>query len=93
MDAPVYVGFTSFRNEKWISFGPPSSKDAQGHAIRWKIDEHWRELALVDQNVDAAIQLRQRIIIRTGEAPRVTNASVDNMLLQLVQLALKDNLI
>lgn len=91
MEDTVFVGFTSYCNELWISFGPPKRKEVCGHEIRWEVETSsgMREFPVVQ----AAVQLRQRIIIRTGQTPSVQNASMDNVLLQLVQLALKNNLL
>lgn len=96
MEDTVFVGFTSYCNEFWISFGTPQQHNASGHAIRWRTWDPQSPAEVFGpdiSNVRAAVQLRQRIIIRTGQAPDVNNASVDNMLLQLVRLILKDNLV
>ena len=98
MEDTVFVGFTSFCNEHWISFGAPQIRVTGGHAIRWKTWDSQEEslserFGFGISNVKAVVQLRQRIIIRTGQAPDVRDGSVDNVLLQLVQLALKDNLV
>lgn len=94
MEDTVYVGFTSFRNERWISFGPPTYNNACGHRIGWQtlpsdVGSDWWQLP----QVQAVVQLRQRIIVRTGKAPNLTSASLDDMLLKLVQEALKHNLV
>lgn len=88
MGDPIYVGFTRYCNEDWISFGSPSPKSIGGHEISWRAFEGGHpEIA------NTIIKLRERIIIRTGHAPDVQATSVDRMLLTLVQIALKDNLI
>ena len=92
MEELVFIGFTSHQNDIWISFGPPTYKEFGGHPIGWELLGESKSHSN-QPSVQAAVQLRQRIIIRTGQAPDITNANVDNMLLKLVQLALKDNLV
>ena len=104
MDCQVYTGFTSHCNEQWISFGPPTYDRMGGHPINWTDvaapaapTTHPREFRPGDYSDDprflAAVQLRHRIIVRTGELPELQNDSLERMLLKLVQLALKHNLV
>lgn len=109
MDWPVYTGFTSHCNEIWISFGRPTSKDAGGHPIGWTpvtapttltaltTPTTPRKFRVGDYSDDprflAAVNLRHRIIVRTGNVPDIRNGSLDRVLLELVQLALQQNLV
>jgi hypothetical protein len=93
MDDPIYVGFTSYCNEYWISFGSPYTESFGGHKISWGAIEEAPTYLPMIEIANTIIKLRERIIIRTGHAPDVKATSVDKMLFALVQLALKDNLI
>lgn len=93
MDDPIYVGFTSYCNENWISFGSPYTNSIGGHKISWHAFEGGQRFSPTTEIANTIIKLRERIIIRTGHAPDVQATSVDRMLLTLVQIALKDNLI
>jgi hypothetical protein len=93
MDDPIYVGFTSYCNEYWISFGSPYTESMGGHEIRWRAFEEEQLFLHTNEIAHTIIKLRERIIIRTGHAPDVKATSLNRMLLTLVQLTLEDNLI